>query len=74
MPAIADHPAAHPAVGILAIRRITRRQVARELGFSEHYVGRALNGVERPSPRFRAALARLLALPETELFHIGVLR
>lgn len=59
---------AQPAKGVLAVRRIKQRQVARTCDFSEGYVGRVLNGREKPSRRFRRSLADLLELPERELF------
>lgn len=61
-------PVPHPAKAVLAMRRITNRRVARTLGKSEHYVGRCLNGRDKPSAEFRRALAALLDLPESELF------
>ncbi len=60
--------AAHPAKGILAIRRITIRRAAATIGISELVLGRILNGYERPSARVRAGLAALLSLPEAQLF------
>ena len=61
-------PQCHPAKGALAMARIPNSEVARRCGFSEHYVSRALNGWERPSARFRRAVAELLGRPEAELF------
>ncbi len=57
-----------PAKGHLALRRITNRKLARELHFSDHYVGQVLNGYERPSSRFRSSLSAFLGLPESVLF------
>lgn len=59
-----------PVKGVLALRRITNRQVAASFDppITEHYVGRVLNGQENPSPRFRLALACLLGMPEEALF------
>jgi transcriptional regulator with XRE-family HTH domain len=57
-----------PAKGVLAIRRISNRRVARLYGAHEVYIGRVLNGYERPSPRFRAFLSELLDVSESELF------
>jgi transcriptional regulator with XRE-family HTH domain len=58
----------HPAVGILAMRRITRREVARHLGVSENWVGLQLLGHEKASRPFRQGLSELLGIPEVELF------
>lgn len=58
----------HPAKGVLAIRRITIRRVASVLGMSEQVVGRMLNGVERPTRRFRSGIAAMLDIGEDLLF------
>jgi hypothetical protein len=65
---VQTQPHAHPAKGALAMARISNSAVAREKGFSEHYVSRCLNGWEKPSPRFRRAVAEMLGTPESELF------
>lgn len=57
-----------PAKGILALRRITNRQVASSLGCSTAWVGRVLNGHVEPPERFRQALSSLLDTPISELF------
>lgn len=61
-------PVPQPAKAILAVRRITNRRVAAVYACSPHYVGRVLNGLQEPSPRFRAFLAAFLDLPEDALF------
>lgn len=43
--------------------------LARETGFSHSYVKQVSAGLEKGSPRFRAACATLLGVPEHELFH-----
>lgn len=43
--------------------------LARETGFSHSYVKQVSAGLEKGSPRFRAACAALLGVPEHELFH-----
>jgi len=63
-----DPATAHPAKGILAIRRITIRRAAATIGVSELVLGRILNGHERPSARVRGSLSALLSLPEAQLF------
>jgi transcriptional regulator with XRE-family HTH domain len=60
-----------PALAVLRMRRLTNRQVARDLGYSAHWVGRVLNGHDDPAPPFRRALADYLGLPEIVLFHAG---
>ena len=62
-------PTPHPAKAILALRRITQRRVARALDVSHHYVGRCLNGHDKPSAKFKAGLAALLDMNVEELFH-----
>jgi len=59
---------AHPAKGILAVRRVTIRRAAATIGISELVLGRVLNGNEHPTPRIRAGLSALLGVPESELF------
>jgi transcriptional regulator with XRE-family HTH domain len=61
-------PAAHPAKGWLAVRRISQRQVAEALGITEGHVSRVLNGHHGSSAHFRSELCRLLKLPESRLF------
>jgi transcriptional regulator with XRE-family HTH domain len=62
-------PEPHPAKGVLATRRITNKRVAGLYGCSPLYVGRVLNGYEKPPKRFRAFLSELLGMPEDDLFH-----
>lgn len=62
------NPVPQPAKAVLALRRITNRRVAAAYGSSDHYVGRVLNGLQQPSPRFRAFLAAFLDAEEDELF------
>jgi hypothetical protein len=61
----------HPAKGILAVRRISNRQIAAQYngGTSAHFIGRVLNGYIRPPSAFRAWLAGYLDVPAAELFH-----
>lgn len=61
-------PPAHPAAGILRIRRITQRRVADALSVDVWSVSRMLNGQQPATPRFRRGLAALLGLSEEELF------
>jgi transcriptional regulator with XRE-family HTH domain len=63
-------PEPQPAKGILALRRITNRQVAQHLGVTPEWVGRVLNGYARPPDRFRAAVSELTGAPEAELFRV----
>ena len=59
---------AHPARGILAIRRISVRQAAATIGVSEQFLGRCLLGHVPPSQRVRDGLSRLLNVPTSDLF------
>ena len=61
-------PEPQPPKGILALRRITNRQLARELGCTPEWVGRVLNGYVRPPDRFKAAVVELTGASEAELF------
>jgi transcriptional regulator with XRE-family HTH domain len=61
-------PVPHPAKGVLAVRRITIRDVAAHLGYSPTYISKALNGWHSPSPRLRAGIAEMVGLPESALF------
>lgn len=57
-----------PAAGYLRLRRITNRRLAEEYGCNPFYVGRILNGRDKPPRRFKAFLADYLGLSESELF------
>ncbi len=61
-------PVTHPAKGILAVQRLTLREVAEQIGMNSQVVGRMLNGRAAASPRFRRDLSRVLDRPESELF------
>ncbi len=63
-----DRPRPHPVKGVLALRRITNRQIAIALAMSEIDVGRLINARQKATPRFRATVARLLREPESSLF------
>lgn len=67
--ALGRSPLAHPAKGVLAVRRISQTSVALGYGASPHFVGRVLNGIVNAPPRFRAYVAQLLDLSEGELFY-----
>ena len=74
MPRAVRHYEPHPAKGVLAMRRITIRHLARGLDMHEIVVGRMLNGLEPASPRFRAGLSALLDLRERVLYRDGSTR
>lgn len=59
-----------PAVAVLALRGIKKRELARKLGLSDVYVGRVLNGRLPAPPVFRARVATLLRLPQRALFRV----
>jgi transcriptional regulator with XRE-family HTH domain len=61
-------PPPQPAKGYLAVARITNTDLARRLGCSQTWVGRVLNGYNRPPARFRQVVGELLGKPEAELF------
>lgn len=63
------HVRPHPAKGVLALRRITQRELADALGFSYWELGRMLNGIRPATPRFRRGLSEYLDVPQRELFH-----
>jgi transcriptional regulator with XRE-family HTH domain len=58
----------HPARLVLVDRGLTIRDVAVGTDYSPHWVSRVLRGLDRPSRRFRRALAAYLDLPEAALF------
>lgn len=60
--------AAHPAKGILAVRRLTQRDVAAGIGCNPTYLCSVLNGERRASAAFQSRLAQYLGLPASELF------
>jgi transcriptional regulator with XRE-family HTH domain len=62
-------PRIHPARLILVERGETIRQCAAAIEFNHQHVSRILRGLQRPSRRFRKALAAHLGVPESELFH-----
>lgn len=61
-------PQRHPAVGVLAVRGISKRRIAEEYGGSECYLGRVLNGREPASDRFKQWLSDRLGMPVDDLF------
>lgn len=61
-------PVPQPAKAVLAMRRISNREVAAALGISAQYLGRVLNGYVEPSARLRAEVAAFLSRPESKLF------
>lgn len=61
--------APQPAKAVLALRPdLTQRGLAQKLGKSEHWVGRVLNGYERPSPELARAMAVVFGVPPEMLF------
>jgi transcriptional regulator with XRE-family HTH domain len=56
-------------VGVLAERRLTRRQLARAIGVSPEWLTRVFNGHENISRKLRRDLSRYLNEPEEKLFH-----
>jgi transcriptional regulator with XRE-family HTH domain len=66
MPPSARSP--QPAKALLAVRDITNAQIASDLGYSVHWVGRVLNGHVHPSDEFAGRLADYLNLPVADLF------
>lgn len=61
-------PAAHPAKGVLAVRRISQREAARAIGCTATYLCSVLNGSVTPSEQFRQRLAAYLGEPADGLF------
>jgi hypothetical protein len=57
-----------PALGAARGRRFTNRELGRQLGYSEDWIGRILLGHVPAPARFRAGLAELLGAEEAELF------
>jgi transcriptional regulator with XRE-family HTH domain len=62
-------PRVQPARLVLVQRGLTIRDAAVGTDYSPHWVSRVLRGLDRPSHRFRRALAVYLDLPEASLFH-----
>ena len=60
---------AHPVKGVLATRRILIVEAARLYGCHHQWLGRVLNGYDKPPPRLKKFFSELLDLPEDELFH-----
>lgn len=57
-----------PALGIVRGHRLTNRELARQTGYSEDWIGRILLGHVAAPARFRSGLAELLGVDEGELF------
>src|SRR5438876_10606603 len=57
-----------PAKALATLRGITNRQLARDLGYSAHWLGRVLLGHERPSPELSAKLAAYFGEAPDALF------
>ena len=53
------------------MRRISKRAIANELGYTPQWVARQLNGFTPPSDRFRQGVSGILDLPEAVLFRNG---
>jgi len=58
----------HPARLVLVDRRISVAAVAAQLGYNASHVSSVLYRRHPATPAFRAALAKLLDLPESKLF------
>ncbi len=56
---------------VLKSKGITQKQLAETISYSETYISLVRHGKEKPSRRFREAVARYLAMPESLLFHQG---
>lgn len=54
---------------VLKSKGITQKQLADTISYSETYVSLVRHGKEKPSRRFRDAVARYLGMPESLLFH-----
>ncbi len=57
-----------PAKAVLALQDKRQSDLARAIGKSEHYVGRVLNGRERPSAEVAEAISGYLDVPVDDLF------
>ena len=70
-PGPTPRPKPQPVVAVLATRRITKIEIARQLGYTPQWVARQLNGYTRTTEPFRRGVAEILDLPETILFRDG---
>lgn len=61
-------PLPHPVVAVLAMRRVTKRELALAYGCSEHYVSRVLLGHAQPSARFRKFVPDHLGVSPAEVW------
>lgn len=59
---------AHPAKGVLAVRRITQRAAATALGCNPRHLNAVLNGERKGSDSLKRRLADYLGRPVSELF------
>ncbi len=57
-----------PIKALLALRDISQAQLARHLDCSIAWVGRLVNGRERPSPELARAISLYLDVPVEDLF------
>ncbi len=64
----------HPARLVLVERGETIRDCAAAVDYNPHWVSRVLRGLDRPSGRFRRALAAHLGMPEEALFDSELLK
>jgi len=62
-------PRKQPVVLVIKGRGISQRQLAIAISYSDTYVSLVHRGRVKASPRYRAAVAQYLALPESLLFH-----
>ena len=59
---------AQPIKGVLALRRITIRELSRAVKVNPNTLGRIINGSVEPWPALRRRCAEHLEIPEVELF------
>lgn len=69
--AIATRPLPQPIKAVLAMRRISVRQLSIEVGHPEISLGQVVNGRRRAPADLRRRLSQRLDLPEAALFTDG---
>jgi hypothetical protein len=58
-----------PIFALLDERGVRYSWLADQTGYSKQHVWNVSSGVFAPGPKFRAACARVMGLPESDLFH-----
>jgi transcriptional regulator with XRE-family HTH domain len=63
-----DRALGHPLAAVLAKQERSAAWLSKKCGYDASYAHKVMSGDRTPSPDFRARAARILDVPESELF------